>query len=57
MACYVCEQIADDVCCQTCAEYIIDECVHGTCQAMDILSSGSIDGHKISDNIIKLMEE
>lgn len=47
MACELCEKIADVIMCQGCAKSIIASCEYGECEADDIMTVGSVNGHSV----------
>lgn len=47
MACKKCENICNQILCQSCCDDICNFCENGICEADEILEYGSIGGHKV----------
>lgn len=56
MSCYLCDAIADDIQCQSCADSIIENCNNGECEAYELLMRGTCDGHTISNEVKNLIK-
>lgn len=48
MACDICEHIANEIDCESCADEIITDCEEGRCDGEKWLKNGSVNGHPIS---------
>lgn len=51
MACPKCQHIANEIQCQECADDIFNSCDNDNCEADELITYGSINGHPISPYI------
>jgi hypothetical protein len=53
MTCQICLDIANNIWCQGCSDEIEESCDNGQCDAYSMIERGSVNGHRIPDEIIK----